>query len=46
MKLGEIYSKIQTNPVISYEIFPPKNDENGEKTTKLFEEVELTFKNT
>ena len=39
MKLGEIYSKIQTNPIISFEIFPPQNDENGEKTTKLFEEV-------
>lgn len=40
MKLDEIYNKSDSTPVISYEIFPPKDDENGEKTRKLFEEVE------
>lgn len=37
MTLREIYSKNidKTSPVISFEIFPPKNDENGTKLDKL-----------
>lgn len=40
MKLKEIYSSNNNKPVISYEVFPPKDDTNGEKTEKLFEELE------
>lgn len=41
MNLRELYSKTPTNisgnrtPVISFEVFPPKNDECGEKFQKL-----------
>lgn len=38
MKLKGIYSSDKT--VLSYEIFPPKNDETGEKTEKLYTEVD------
>ena len=38
MFLNEIYSK--STPVISYEIFPPKNDETGEKLANLYSELE------
>lgn len=37
--LKEIYSQQKT--VISYEIFPPKNDENKEKEEKLFNELRV-----
>lgn len=37
--LKEIYSQDKT--VISYEIFPPKDDENGEKEDKLFNELKI-----
>lgn len=40
MKLKEIYSSNNNKPIISYEVFPPKDDLNGEKTGKLFEELE------
>lgn len=39
MKLKEIYSSNNNKPIISYEVFPPKDDLNGEKTEKLFEEL-------
>lgn len=35
--LNKIYS--QKKPVISYEIFPPKNDTDGEKENRLFDEL-------
>lgn len=35
MKLKEIYSINNNKPVISFEIFPPKNDEDGTKLEKL-----------
>lgn len=35
MTLREIYSTKQNTPVISFEIFPPKNDEDGTKLDKL-----------
>ncbi len=38
MFLRDIYS--QNNTVISYEIFPPKNDESGEKLSSLYSELE------
>ncbi len=37
--LKEIYSQEKT--VISYEIFPPKNDSDGEKENRLFEELKI-----
>lgn len=42
MKLKDIYKSENTN--ISYEIFPPKNDINGDKMSRLFEEIELLKK--
>jgi len=39
MKLKDIYSQNKTN--ISFEVFPPKDDINGEKTEKLFDEISL-----
>ena len=39
MKLKEIYE--QTEPVISFEVFPPKDDSNGEKLKKLMKELEI-----
>lgn len=38
MFLRDIYSK--DNTAISYEIFPPKNDESGEKLSSLYSELE------
>ena len=38
MKLKEIYSQGK-KPVISYEVFPPKDDADGEKLKNLFEEL-------
>ena len=40
--LKEIYSQDKT--VISYEIFPPKNDDNGEKEDRLFAELKILKK--
>lgn len=37
MKLKEIYNTERTQ--ISYEVFPPKNDNDGCKTSKLFDEI-------
>lgn len=37
MKLNDIYNKEKTQ--ISYEVFPPKNDTDGTKTSKLFDEI-------
>jgi len=42
MKLSDIYKS--SNLVVSYEIFPPKDDENGEKLNKLYSELELLKK--
>ncbi len=38
MKLKDIYSQ-SDKTVISYEIFPPKNDDTGEKTESLYQEI-------
>ena len=45
MKLKDIYNQDKT-PVISYEVFPPKDDTDGEKLENLFEELNklLVFK--
>ena len=39
MKLKEIYSNSNTTPVISYEVFPPKDDIDGTKLENLFAEL-------
>lgn len=44
MTLSEIYSNKQNHPVISFEIFPPKNDEDGSKLDKLIYNLELLKK--
>lgn len=50
MSLTEIYSRNSKNtsgsfkqkePVISFEVFPPKNDESGEKLDKLIHHLEI-----
>ena len=38
MKLEEIYNSEKT--ILSFEIFPPKDDENGDKINKLFSEID------
>lgn len=43
MTLREIYKK-ENKPVISFEIFPPKNDENGEKLEKLLNHLKVLKK--
>lgn len=45
MKLKDIYNHDKT-PVISYEVFPPKDDTDGKKLENLFEELNklLVFK--
>lgn len=42
MFLPDIYSKNDT--IISYEIFPPKDDETGEKLEKLYSELKILKK--
>lgn len=42
MFLRDIYSKNDT--IISYEIFPPKDDETGEKLEKLYSELKILKK--
>lgn len=53
MTLREIYSAVKTEknrifdkkmPVISFEIFPPKNDEDGEKLNKLIAHLKVLKK--
>lgn len=44
MTLREIYSKNNDNPVVSFEVFPPKDDENGEKLGKLLSHLEILKK--
>ena len=46
MNLKELYFKNskKKNPVISFEIFPPKNDEDGEKFKKLLEHLTILKK--
>lgn len=39
MKLKEIYSTNCIKPVISYEVFPPKDDADGSKLESLFAEL-------
>lgn len=45
MRLKEIYSQ-KCSQIISYEVFPPKEDSDGNKLEKLFEELKklLVFK--
>ena len=43
MKLKEIYSA-NSKPVISYEVFPPKDDIDGQKLEQLFIELEKLMK--
>lgn len=38
MRLKEIYSQTD-KPIISYEVFPPKDDNDGKKLENLFEEL-------
>ena len=40
MKLEDIYSDLNKDIVLSYEIFPPKNDYDGSKLDLLFQELE------
>ena len=42
MKLKDIYKQDRTN--ISFEVFPPKDDNDGLKILKLFEEIEILNK--
>ncbi len=42
MKLKEIYSQNKTN--ISFEVFPPKDDIDGDKFNKLFDEINIVKK--
>lgn len=52
MTLKEIYSTgmeqknngLRTNPIISFEIFPPKNDEDGDKLEKVLNHLSLLKK--
>lgn len=39
MKLKDLYSSSSHNPIISYEVFPPKDDNDGMKTDSLFSEL-------
>ena len=41
MKLKDIYSNTNKSPVISLEVFPPKDDATGEKTISLFDELKI-----
>jgi len=50
MTLSEIYSNNtemscgfskQKRPIVSFEIFPPKNDEDGLKLEKLFTHLDI-----
>ena len=43
MKLREIYNK-ENSPVISFEFFPPKDDDDGQKTAALLNEISLLKK--
>ena len=45
MELKEIYSNRKSNkPVISYEVFPPKDDADGQKLEQLFVELKKLLK--
>lgn len=44
MSLKEIYEKEENKPIISFEIFPPKNDEDGEKLNKLIHHLDILKK--
>lgn len=44
MKLSEVYSAKNEKTVISFEIFPPKNDENGEKLEKVLNHLAILKK--
>lgn len=46
MKLKEIYSKsnTQNSPVVSYEVYPPKEDNDGKKLMQLFDELNILKK--
>lgn len=44
MTLREIYCKKNNIPIISFETFPPKNDEDGTKLEKLLHHLEILKK--
>lgn len=44
MTLSEIYSKANGKPVISYEVFPPKDDADGLKLHKMLESLKILKK--
>jgi methylenetetrahydrofolate reductase (NADPH) len=44
MTLNEIYSQTNNKPVISYEVFPPKDDADGLKLQKLLEHLKILKK--
>ena len=45
MELKEIYLNKKSNkPVISYEVFPPKDDADGQKLEQLFVELKKLLK--
>lgn len=44
MQLREIYAKSNKKPVISYEIFPPKDDADGLKLQKLLDNLKVLKK--
>lgn len=44
MSLRELYESKKNSPVISFEIFPPKEDESGEKLEKLLSHLNLLKK--
>lgn len=44
MNLKEIYKKTKKSTVISYEVFPPKNDTVGDKLDKLISELDVLKK--
>lgn len=44
MDLKALYEKQKSYPVVSFEIFPPKNDESGEKLDKLIWHLKILKK--
>lgn len=46
MRLKDFYSKKNKTPSISFEVFPPKNDNDGLKLEKLLEHLEILKKYT
>lgn len=44
MSLRELYSNLNRKPIISYEVFPPKDDADGIKLKKLFDNLKILKK--